>query len=72
MGKRGLQIGGQYRYLNNNSAGEANVEFLNNDYMTNQERYLVNLKHKHKFTNNFSGFYNYQKVSDNDYFADMS
>jgi len=31
MGKRGLQIGGQYRYLNDNSAGEANVEFLNND-----------------------------------------
>jgi LPS-assembly protein len=72
MGKRGLQIGGQYRYLNDNSAGEANVEFLNNDYMTNQERYLLNLKHKQKFTNNFSGFYNYQKVSDNDYFADMS
>ncbi len=72
LGKRGLQIGGQYRYLNDNSAGEANVEFLNNDYMTNQERYLLNLKHKQKFTNNFSGFYNYQKVSDNDYFADMS
>jgi LPS-assembly protein len=72
MGKRGLQIGGQYRYLNDNSAGEANVEFLNNDYMTNQERYLLNLKHKQNFTNNFSGFYRYEKVSDNDYFADMS
>ncbi|MFM1866396.1 MAG: LPS-assembly protein LptD, partial [Pseudomonadota bacterium] len=72
MGKRGLQVGGQYRYMTNNSKGEANAEFLNNDYMTNQERYLLNLKHKQNFTNNFSGFYNYQKVSDNDYFADMS
>lgn len=72
MGKRGLQVGGQYRYLGDNHSGEANVEFLNNDYMTNQERYLINLKHKQKFSDNFSGFYNYQKVSDNDYFADMS
>ena len=45
MGKRGLQIGGQYRYIGDNHSGEANVEFLNNDYMTNQERYLLNLKH---------------------------
>ncbi|MDA1034727.1 MAG: LPS assembly protein LptD, partial [Proteobacteria bacterium] len=72
MGKRGLQVGGQYRYMTDNSKGEANAEFLNNDYMTNEQRYLLNLKHKHNFTNNFSGFYNYQKVSDNDYFADMS
>lgn len=72
MGKRGLQIGGQYRYLGDNHSGEANVEFLNNDYMTNEERYLLNLKHKQKFSDNFSGFYKYQKVSDNDYFADMS
>ena len=72
MGKRGLQLGGQYRYMTSNSKGEANVEFLNNDYMTNEQRYLLNLKHKHNFTNDFSGFYNYQKVSDNDYFADMS
>src|SRR5210317_1883242 len=72
MGKRGLQIGGQYRYLGDNHSGEANVEFLKNDYMTNQERYLFNLKHKQKFSDNFSGFYRYQKVSDNDYFADMS
>jgi LPS-assembly protein len=72
MGKRGLQIGGQYRYLGDNHSGEANVEFLNNDYMTNEERYLLNLKHKQKFSDNFSGFYRYEKVSDNDYFADMS
>ncbi len=72
MGKRGLQIGGQYRYITNESEGEANLEFLNNDYMTNEQRYLINLKHKQRFTNNFSGFYSYQKVSDNDYFADMS
>ena len=72
MGKRGLQIGGQYRYLNDDYRGEANVEFLNNDYMTNQERYLLNLKHQQKFSDNLSGFYRFQKVSDNDYFADMS
>ena len=72
MGKRGLQIGAQYRYLGENHSGEANVEFLNNDYMTNEERYLLNLKHKQKFTDNLSAFYKIQKVSDNDYFADMS
>ena len=72
MGKRGLQIGGQYRYLDSNYSGEINVEFLNNDYMTNQERYLINAKHKQKFNDNLTGFYRYQKVSDNDYFADMS
>ena len=55
-----------------NHSGEANVEFLNNDYMTNEERYLLNLKHKQKFTNNLTAFYRIQKVSDNDYFADMS
>ena len=72
MGKRGMQIGGQYRYLSDNYDGEANVEFLNNDAMTNKERYLINLKHKQKFTKNLSGSYRIQKVSDNDYFSDMS
>lgn len=72
MGKRGLQIGGQYRYLEKNSSGEANIEFLNNDYMLNKERYLLNFKHKQKFTENFTGYYRYEKVSDNDYFSDMS
>jgi len=72
MGKRGLQIGGQYRYLSENYEGEANVEFLNNDAMTNKERYLINLKHTQQFTKNLSGSYRIQKVSDNDYFSDMS
>lgn len=72
MGKRGLQIGAQYRYLSDKYQGEANIEFLNNDYMTNEERYLINLKHKHQITDNFSADYRIQKVSDNLYFSDMS
>lgn len=72
LGKRGLQIGGEYRYMEDNYQGTTNVEFLNNDYMTNTERYLINLKHQQQFSENLSGSLRIEKVSDNDYFTDMS
>jgi len=79
MTKRGLQLGGQFRYLLGDAdsplgqaAGEVNAEFLPHDKVTDTNRYAFNWKHNEQFTQNLAGFVNIQKVSDDTYFADLA
>jgi LPS-assembly protein len=79
MTKRGLQMGGQFRYLFGDAdaplgqaAGEVNAEYLPNDRVTNSDRYAFSWKHNEQFTRNLAGFVNIQKVSDDTYFADLA
>jgi LPS-assembly protein len=78
MTKRGLQLGGQFRYLLGNAdspfgqaAGEVNAEFLR-DKETDSNRYGFNWKHNEQFAPWVAGFVNIQKVSDDAYFADLA
>ena len=70
--KRGLQVQGEVRYLEESYSGIANLEYLANDAMTDQSRYLIRLKHQQNFGAGWTGGYQFEKVSDDTYFSDMS
>lgn len=75
MEKRGLQFGGEFRYLSKNYKGTSEIQYLNKDRDADiDNRYLLDIKHQHNFGKGFSGTVEYEKVksNDNNYFADMS
>ncbi len=71
MTRRGLQLGGEFRYLQPNYAGDIQAEVLP-DSVTNTTRNAFRLKHTQTFGAGFSGNIDYQKVSDNNYYRDLS
>lgn len=72
MSRRGLQIGGEFRYLDPGYSGEATLELLPDDPVANRTRYLGMLAHRQRFSPRWSGGLHYERVSDNTYFADLS
>ena len=76
MTKRGVQIGGELRYLFDDAAmpnkGQAYVEVLPNDRQTDTTRWLYSWRHNHQITPWLAGYFNLNKVSDDKYFADLS
>lgn len=70
--KRGVQLQGELRYMQENFSGINNIEYLPSDITTNETRYFANLKHKHNFTNGWSAGYSIEKVSDDQYFSELS
>jgi LPS-assembly protein len=75
MEKRGLQFDGEFRYMKENFEGISQIQYLNKDSESNiDNRYLLDIKHRHDFGHGFTGTIEYEKVknNDNDYFADMS
>jgi len=72
MQKRGLQLGGEFRYLQPNYAGTIQGEFLSNDKVTHDDRSALNLQHQQNFGYGLTGTLNLQRVSDDNYFRDLS
>ncbi len=75
MTKRGLQVGGQFRYLFGDPSpniGEIDAEVLPDDRVTDSTRYLLSWRHSQQFTPWLSGFVNLNKVSDDTYFSDLA
>ena len=74
MTKRGVQLGGQGRYLFANGQGEASAEYLHNDHVTGTNRYALASRHTQNldFLPGLVGYWNLNKVSDDTYFADLS
>ena len=72
MSKRGLQLQGDFRYLGENYSGIDSLEYLDKDTNSDKRRYYANIGHSHSFDNGWSAGYNIEKVSDDQYFADMS
>lgn len=72
LGKRGMQLQGEFRYLDPAYQGIDLVEFLPSDDQTGANRFYVNLKHNHAFGNGWSGSLQFERVSDNQYFSDLS
>lgn len=70
--KRGLQLGGEFRYLQPNYAGEIQGEVLPNDDVTKTTRNAFRINHAQNFGAGFSGSLDFQKVSDDNYFRDLS
>ncbi len=72
LGRRGPQLQGEFRYLGENYSGVDNLELLENDSATDKRRYYANLSHSHSFGNGWSAGYNLEKVSDDQYFSELS
>ena len=72
MTKRGLQVGGEFRYLEPHYSGELFGELLPSDRITGTTRHRFQLSHRQHFDARWSGALDYEKVSDNSYFSDLS
>ena len=70
--KRGLQLQGEYRYLDKNFSGVSSAEILNNDNNAGgTTRYLVIINHQHKLAEGLTASARIEKVSDDNYFSDL-
>ncbi|MES2579968.1 MAG: LPS-assembly protein LptD [Pseudomonadota bacterium] len=72
LSKRGMQLQGEFRYLNEDFSGINSVEYLDNDSLSGNRRYYANFAHSHQLSDRWSAGYNIEKVSDNEYFSEMS
>ena len=72
MSRRGLQLGGEYRYLARHYSGDLGVEVLPDDRVADRTRYRGLFHHTHRFDPRWSGSLHYERVSDDRYFADLA
>ena len=72
MTKRGLQLGSEFRYLQPNYYGDARLEVLPDDRQVGRERWGLFTKHMHELGKGWTGAINFNRVSDNTYFTDLS
>jgi LPS-assembly protein len=71
MTKRGTQLGAEFRYLSNTYRGILDSDFLpDSETKTNRWRFFGT--HDQIFAPGVTGHFVYQRVSDNDYFRDLS
>ena len=71
--KRGIQLGGEYRYLEPKFSGELDGEFMPNDRIAQENRWFAGVKHTQQLPwRGWSAAVNAQEVSDNTYFRDLS
>lgn len=74
--KRGLQLGTDVRYLNTALGGtyfgNARVEYLPKDRVRDIDRWGLSLTHSQITAGGFSGAVNFSRVSDNNYYTDLS
>ena len=73
LSDRGVMIGGEYRYLDENYFGEVDFEYLPGDKLRDdQDRSAVSIEHQQRFASN-SGLLNVllNNVSDDAYFEDF-
>lgn len=72
LSKRGIQLQGEFRYLNESFSGINSAEYLDKDSSNGKRRYYVNFAHRHQLNDGWSAGYNIEKVSDNEYLSEMS
>jgi LPS-assembly protein len=72
MSKRGVQWGGEFRYLGGGYNGSMAGTYLAKDLQTGQSRWLYSAQHSQSFGRGFFGAYNVSGVSDNKYFDDFA
>jgi LPS-assembly protein len=72
MSRRGLQVGGEFRYLGADYSGTTRVEWMPEDRVTGEERRLGSVQHQQRFAPNLYGRLDLNAVSDDGYFEDLS
>lgn len=72
ISRRGLMLMSEYRYLDRRYTGEARYEVLPNDRLAELTRTALSIAHKQTFSPALSGYLDFNKVSDDAYFVDLS
>jgi len=72
MQRRGVQLGGQLRFLEPRTAGDLRFEYNPNDTQTGTGRYQASLQQSFAGIGGWGGAVNWRGVSDDDYFVDYS
>ncbi|MBE9559390.1 MAG: LPS-assembly protein LptD, partial [Proteobacteria bacterium] len=72
MEKRGLELGGDYRYLTRSTTGELKGAYLHEDDITLDERYQYRYQQHSQILSNLFFDAKIQDISDADYFNDFS
>ena len=72
MNRRGTQLDTQYRFLTENSRGQLDVAYLNNDKVIDEDRHQLQYRQHTRFTPDLNMDIDVQDVSDTDYFDDFS
>jgi len=70
--KRGVQVGGEFRYLTESSRGSLYGEYLPSDSEFGDDRSAVHFRHEQGFTERIYGGIDAQHVSDEQYLDDFS
>jgi LPS-assembly protein len=70
--KRGVQLGGEFRYLEPKYSGQVDMEFLPKDRVAGIDRYFLGWRHAQQLWKGWSAGVNVQMVSDDNYFRDLS
>jgi len=71
MTTRGIQVGGEFRYLDEAFSGEARAEYVPDDRQFGGHRWALAFDHRQLFSERLSGVVDYQQVSDDLYFRDL-
>lgn len=72
MSRRGLQVGGEFRYLEHGYSGIARGEYLPNDQVFGADRYAYSLQHAQALPFGLSAGLDVNGVSDDTYFTDLA
>jgi LPS-assembly protein len=72
MSERGVQLGGEFRYLNSGSSGNLRAEYMPEDEIEKRSRSVTAWRHQQDFGNGLSGSVDATQVSDKAYFGDLS
>lgn len=72
MTERGLQLGGEYRYLGQGYNGRLRAEFLPDDKKTNSNRWAYSIQHNQNLAKGLNAYLNVNRVSDDQYPDDFN
>ncbi len=72
ISRRGEMMSADYRYLGSDYSGEFSALVLPHDALTKTDRYSLSLKHDWNIGSGFSGYVNYNRVSDSSVTTDLN
>ncbi|MGE5471097.1 MAG: LPS-assembly protein LptD [Bacteroidota bacterium] len=72
MTKRGFQLGAEARYLDQYTLSTTRLEYMPNDELENRQRYAYNFLYQQNLGRGVSATVNWNAVSDDRYWTDMS
>ena len=71
VGRRGVQLGSDFRFLNKSQVGEVGLQILPSDKISGGDRWLAKLNASHYIDQTKSIGVTFLRVSDDNYFADF-